>query len=193
MYIVRAIAIIAVVSLISGCGTVARKVTPEQTAASSRFYPGKSAVELKSAAEKALTLLAPDRIRVEVKDNEVRARHSYSYIANRIGYVGSTTSFSKVQAQGATWYDVTFDEEAGGTRARFTYLNAEPAGMFHPGLKSNLPVTADNNIDDFKLFHDRLEYLVGLRAAWTPCPSAPVAERQFIELCDQVGLQNAAP
>ncbi|WP_143584206.1 hypothetical protein PWP89_02440 [Stenotrophomonas rhizophila] len=98
----RAIAIIAVVSLISGCGTVAKKVTPEQTAASTRFYPGKSAAELKSAAEKALTLLAPDRIRVEVMENEVRARHSYSYIATQIGYVGSTTSFSKVQAQGAT-------------------------------------------------------------------------------------------
>lgn len=189
----RAIAIIAVMAVISGCATTPKKATPEQSEASSRFYPGKTSAELKEAAAKALTALSPKQMGVEVVENEVRARYSYGYTARRIGYVGNTTSFSNVRADGATWYTVTFQEQAGGTLARFTYLNAEPAGMFHPGFKSNLPVRAEDSIEGFKLFHDRLEYLVGIRAEWAPCPTSPVEEREFIEICDRGYLQKSAP
>lgn len=189
----RAIAIIAVMSVISGCATTSKKVTPEQNEASARFYPGKTPAELKEAAVKALTALSPNAMKVEVQDNEVRGRFSYSYMARSIGYVGSTTSFSNSVAEGATWYNVALQEQAGGTLARFTYRNAEPAGMFNPGFKSNLPVTGEDSVENFKLFHDRIEYLVGIRTEWTPCPSAPATERQFVEICDRGGMQNVAP
>lgn len=189
----RAIAIIAVMSVVSGCATAPKKVTPEQNAASTRFYPGKTSAELKVAATKALTMLAPTKMKVEAQENEVRARYNYSYMARRIGYVGSTTSFFNERAEAATLYNVALTEEAGGTRARFTYLNAEPAGIFQPGFKSNLPVRAEDTVEGFKLFHDRIEYLLGIRSDWVPCPSAPVAERAFVEICDRAGMQNTAP
>ncbi|WNH45556.1 hypothetical protein [Xanthomonas hawaiiensis] len=179
-------------AVISGCATNQKKAAPEKNEASVRFYPGKTSAELKVAAAKEFTALSPGQMRVEVLENEVRARYSYSYMARGIGYVGNTTSFSGVRADGATWYTVTVQQQAGGTLAQFTYLNAEPAGVFHPGFKSNLPVRAEDSIEGFKLFHDRLEYLVGIRKEWTPCPSSPVGEREFIEICDRRGLHSSA-
>jgi len=130
------------------------------------------------------------------------ARYNYIYVQTRIGYAGNTTSFFNDHGSGVTWYEVTFTEEVGGTQARFTYLNRNDLHKhmggtnlreLHESFRSNLPVTGSNNIDDFKLFHDRVEYLVGLRPSWTPCPTSPVEQRQFMELCDQQLLKNDTP
>jgi hypothetical protein len=199
---VRAVAIIAVMSVISGCGIVPKKVTPEQTAASTRFYPGKTAAELKVASEKTLTLLVPDRMKLDVQDNDVRARYNYSYAQTRIGYVGNTTSFFTDHGIGVTWYEVVFTEEAGGTRARLSYLNrgdltknviSPEITALHNSFRSDIPMTGRTSVEDFTLFHDRVEYLVGLRSAWAPCPTTKVTERTFMEFCDRTGLKNDAP
>lgn len=198
----RAVAIITFMSVISGCGIAPKKVTPEQTAASTRFYPGKTVDELKVASERALSLLEPDKIKVDVQNNDVRARYNYIYVQTRIGYVGNTTSFFNDLGAGVTWYEVTFTEAAGGTNVRFTYLNRNDLTKnmgnpetkeLHNSFRSNLQVTGRNNIQDFALFHDRVEYLVGLRSQWSSCPTTKKAEREFIELCDQNGLKNNAP
>lgn len=193
MNFVRAIAIVVVMAVISGCASAPKKASPEQSAASARFYPGKTSAELKEAAVKTLTALAPDSMKVEVQENGVRARYNYSYMARRIGYVGSTTTFYNSVAEGSTWYNVVLQEQAGGTEARFTYLHSAPAGIFHPGFKSNLPVLAESNIEEFKLFHDRMEYYAGIRPDWTPCPDAPAEERRFVEICDRAGMNKKAP
>src|SRR5690625_7499658 len=63
-------------------------------------------------------------------------------------------------------------------------------------FKSNIAISAHQNPMDFRLFHDRVEYLLGLRDDWPNCEMASKQandDRKELFLSVRIGLENKTP
>ncbi len=198
----RITVVLALALSVSGCGMLPKKETPEQTAAASRFYPGKSMDQVRAASTEVLNLLAPGKMKYDAGAPGIAAKRQYGYVERRMGYQGSMTTFYNVSMTAVSWYTVVFSEEAGGTRARFAVqTRADDQGSYwanpaipeiHRSFRQNLPLDGRYGVADLKLFHDRVEYLLGLRPQWTSCsdvkePGMP------LEFCDRAGANDVGP
>ena len=160
----------------------------ENQTAATRLYAGKSQDEVRKGAQQVLYLLDPPDMKFNLTEGEVlatRAGSAYLVLAN---------VFVR------DWYSVFIQETPSGTFATFGFDTEETGGDFVApiggGFKTKIPVTANANPADYKLFHDRLEYVLGIRKEWVTCKQAKdsqVAPKRQMTLCDQFGLENLSP
>lgn len=158
----------------------------ENQAAATRNYPGKSQKEVLQASQKVLYLLDPTpHMAFDIDNNKLYARRM------SLLYLVLITSWTVDQ------YNVTVSESKDGTQASFAMGGAGSIYIPPPLIfDKNLVVGANENPADFKLFHDRLEYTLGLRKNWVTCAEAKAAQKdpsRSMFLCDSVGLDNYAP
>jgi|SRR5690625_1911186 len=183
-------------ALIMGCAPAKAPMSLEELDAAlaanqqeaTRIYPNKSVDDVRQAAQKALYLLDPSDIEFDVKENGLMAtRWSTYYAVFNVGF-------------GRDWYSVELSDSENGAAARFGFTGEMNSGMFASQIpvsfKSNIAISAHQNPMDFRLFHDRVEYLLGLRDDWPTCEMAKeqaINGRKELFLCDQIGLENKAP
>lgn len=182
------------VSLI-GCANHKKKATLEEMDTilrlnkeqATRFYPGKTQQEVRKASQQVFELLDPADVKFDLRDNELLVTRFYMVYA-----VLSA-------ALGRDWYSVSFESEQSGTKATFGFDTAFSAGIIvapiPESFKSKIPASTSNNPSDFKLFHDRVEFMLGLRKDWVTCDMAKQEqiEKERMFLCDSVGLDNLPP
>lgn len=157
-------------------------------AAAVHLYPGKSVSEVRKASERVLYLLDPNDMKFDVEGNELMAtRWSTFYAVFVVGF-------------GRDWYSVNFTQTNAGTVARFGFTSQMNTGMIaspiSESFRSEIPISAHQNVADFTLFHHRVEYLLGLRDKWETCKAAKLAQthqKRTMVLCDSIGLENDAP
>lgn len=160
----------------------------ENKKSSARIYKDKSIDQVRSASQQVLYLLDPPDMQFDVQDNELLAtRFSTFYAVFSVGY-------------GRDWYSVTMKQLPVGVESKFGLTGQMNAGPFPTSMpvsfKSNIPISAHDNPIDFKLFHDRVEYILGIRNSWTTCEEAKKMESQNskdMALCDLIGLENTSP
>ena len=104
---VRITVVLALALSVSGCGMLPKKETPEQTAAASRFYPGKSIDQVRAASTEVLNLLAPGKMKYDAGAAGIAAKREYGYVERRMGYQGSMTTFYNVSMTAVSWYTVS--------------------------------------------------------------------------------------
>ena len=160
----------------------------ENQVAAKRFYPGKSVAQTKKASQQVLMLLDPDDMTFDVREDQLLAtRFSTYYAVFAVGF-------------GRDWYAVSMKELPGGTEASFRVSGVMNSGLIvtppAQGFRSDIDVGAHDNPADYKLFHDRVEYILGIRQDWTTCESAKALAKnkdQQMMLCDLIGLENIDP
>lgn len=198
----RITVVLALALSVSGCGMLPKKETREQTAAASRLYPGKSIDQVRTAATEVLNLLAPGKMKYDAGAPGIAAKREYGYVERRMGYQGTMTTFYNVRMTAVSWYTVAFSEEAGGTRARFAVQTraddqssywANPAiPEIHNSFRQDLLMDGRYGVADLKLFHDRVEYVLGLRPQWTSCDEVK-KPGMALEFCDRAGASDVGP
>ncbi|HHA2857867.1 hypothetical protein JAK44_01160 [Stenotrophomonas maltophilia] len=198
----RVIVVLALALSISGCGMLPKKETPEQTVAASRFYPGKSIDQVRAASIEVLNLLAPGKMEFDAGAPGIAAKRTYGYVERRMGYQGTMTTFYNVNMTAISWYTVALSEEAGGTRARFALQTraddhasywANPAiPAIYTSFRHDIPLDGRQGTADLKLFHDRVEYVLGLRPNWVSCGEVNEPGK-VLELCDSNGISDVGP
>lgn len=157
-------------------------------AAASRLYPGKTIPEARKAVHQVLYLLDPKDIVFDVQDNGLMAtRWSTYYAVFNVGF-------------GRDWYSVDFTQTDKGVIARLGFDGAMNSGMFVSPIpvsfKPSIPISAHQNAADFDLFHNRVEYVLGLRNSWITCDAAKQLQtnpKKTLFLCDSLGLENKTP
>ncbi|MCF3468039.1 MULTISPECIES: hypothetical protein [Stenotrophomonas maltophilia group] len=198
----RVIVVLALALSISGCGMLPKKETPEQAVAASRFYPGKSIDQVRAASIEVLNLLAPGKMEFDAGAPGIAAKRTYGYVERRMGYQGTMTTFYNVNMTAVSWYTVALSEEAGGTRARFALqTRADDQGSYwanpavpaiHSSFRHDLPLDGRQGTADLKLFHDRVEHVLGLRPNWVSCGEVKEPGK-VLELCDRSGISDVGP
>ena len=151
-----------------------------------RLYKGKTIDQVRSASRNVLYLLDPPDMQLDVPENELLAtRFSTFYAVFSVGY-------------GRDWYSVTMKKTPDGVESKFGLADQMNVGPFpsfiQPSFRSNIPVSAHDNPVDFKLFHDRVEYVLGIGSVWPTCEQAKKeSPDKDIRLCDSIGLENLPP
>lgn len=159
----------------------------ENTKSASRTYKDKTPAEVRSASHKVLYLLDPPDMQFDVRNNELLATRSGMLLV------------AWVLLNNRDWYSVNLNQSKEGTVATLGLVNESNhnilVGGFIPlSFKSNIPVSATNNPADFKLFHDRVEYVLGINPVWTTCEQAKKwSPDKLMMLCDSIGLENLSP
>jgi hypothetical protein len=154
----------------------------------SRVYANQTPMSVRKAAYQALELLDQSDMKFDVRTNELLATRRFLFYAIFAVTVGRE------------WYSLSTVAEGDGTKATLGFDSAFNASVIPidipESFKSNISVSAQQNPADYKLFHDRVEYLLGLRTNWVTCEQAkqqqPNPKREML-FCDQIGLENLAP
>ena len=159
----------------------------ENTKLASRIYIDKTPSEVRSAAHRVLYLLDPTDMQFDVQKNELLATRSGMLL---VAWLLLNTR---------DWYSVNFKQSKESTVMTFGIVNESNhnilvGGFIPQSFKSNIPISTTNNPADFKLFHDRVEYVLGIRSDWTTCEEAKKASPdKAMLLCDSIGLENIDP
>lgn len=158
------------------------KAQADNKSAATRFYPEKTAEQVKTASQRVLYLLDPPDMTFDVSETKVYAKRRWLFYA-----VLSA-------ALGLDQYNVSISPKGKGTIATFAYSEEGNVLISPPNVfKKNLEVGAHENPADFKLFHDRVEYMLGMRADWVTCETAKATTQKAMALCDAIGLENLSP
>jgi hypothetical protein len=181
--------------LITSCALPPKQSSEEQAnrfkenkQASTRLYPQKSPEQVTKAVQETLVLLDPDDMKVVLTEGGVLAnRFSTFYAVYWVGY-------------GRDYYSVKLNQTPTGTEAKLTYEGVMNSGLFITAppdtFKADIPITSDQNPSDSKLFHDRVEYMLGLRQSWVSCAdfeNISEPKNRPIFFCDRLGLVNNNP
>jgi hypothetical protein len=153
-----------------------------------RVYANQTPMSVRKAAYQALELLDQSDMKFDVRTNELLATRRSLF------YAILAASF------GRDWYSFLTVAEGDGTKATLGFDSIFTASVIPVDIpesfKSNISVSAQQNPADYKLFHDRVEYLLGLRTDWVTCDQTkqqqPNPKREMI-FCDSIGLENLAP
>lgn len=150
--------------------------------ASVREYIGKTPDEVRAAVQRVLFLLDPPDMKFDVQSDKL--------LATRWGFYYNIFSVMTVR----DWYEVDIRQAGSNTVVKFTYENGplEFMGSMQVNFKSNIPVSARNIRADFELFHDRVEYILGIRTEWPTCKDA-LAKNQGSVLCNSLGVDDKNP
>lgn len=155
--------------------------------ASVRLYHGKTLDQVRSASQTVLYLLDTSDMRFDLLEDQL--------MATRSGILFGLGTAYNVR----DWYSVSAKKLPGSVESTFGLsqelnLSFIAGGYIHQTFKPNIPITANANAADFKLFHDRVEYMLGIRDEWPTCDEAKKdsPDKQML-LCDSIGLENLAP
>ena len=180
---------------LAGCAQKAPPTVAEMDSAllanqqqATRVYPNQPPMNVRKAAYQALELLDQGDMKFDVRTNELLATRRFFFYAIFAMTVGRE------------WYSLSTVAEGDGTKATLGFDSAFNASVIPidipESFKSNISISAQQNPADYKLFHDRVEYLLGLRTNWVTCDQAkrqqPNPKREML-FCDQIGLENLAP
>lgn len=155
----------------------------QNTEASKRLFIGKSKIEILSAAQRVLQLLDRPDMRFDLADDEMMAtRFSTYYAVFSFGF-------------GRDWYSYKVTQKSTSeVIGQFGLYGEMLDGLPSPipiSFKSQIPVGAHTNPLDLNLFHDRVEYMLGIRDKWPECPLSN--QRQKMMLCDNIGIEDRPP
>lgn len=178
-----------IVTLLAGCAhkppmtmDELNKAQADNQSAATRFYPDKTPEQVKTASQKVLYLLDPPDMTFDVSETKVYAKRRWLFYA-----VLSA-------ALGVDQYNVSVTSKGKGTASMFAFSEEGNLLIAPPNVfKKNLEVGAHENPADFKLFHDRVEYILGMRSEWPTCEVAKANTTKPMALCDAIGLENLSP
>ena len=186
--------IVVTLLMIVGCVSKPQKTLEELNASqevnkksSTRTYSNQSPEAIKKAAQNVLYLLDPGDIKFDTQNEKLLAIRSSMFYG-----VFSIT-------RGRDWYEVTAAEKNGQTTVNFALTGEYETGIMgplQPIFKTNIPISAYDNPEDFNLFFDQMEYFLGIKKQWATCEMAQVRQAnkgQFLRLCDSLGLENYSP
>jgi hypothetical protein len=131
--------------------------------AASRFFPGKSAREVRQAAYEVLRLVDPSDMRFDPRPDRLLASRSFAF------------TFLLSSAIGRDYYEVKYKEENGGTIVSLATELRSSMGLFptagtQPAFLSDLSIVGSEvPWRGPTIFFERLEYFLGLRSTWTTC------------------------
>lgn len=155
--------------------------------ASVRAYHGKTLDQVRSASQTVLYFLDPADMRFDLLDDQLMATRSGILL-------GLGTVFNV-----RDWYSVSTKKTSGSVESTFGLseeLNlAFIAGGYIPQtFKPSIPISANGNAADYKLFHDRVEYVLGINPVWPTCEQAKKSSPdKLMLLCDSIGLEDLSP
>lgn len=151
-----------------------------------REYKGKSPKEVLEASHKALYMLDPGYdMEFDLTTDKLFAKRAWVvYLV-----VWSTLGLDQ--------YNVSVEKIPNGTKSMLAFGSDSLPIIWPPNsFKKDLDVGYMENPADFKLFHDRVEYLLGMRKDWVTCDAAKAKQpdpKKEMFLCDSVGLENISP
>lgn len=187
------ISVLLSLAFLTGCATKKEQSFSEMSGAldlnkstSAITYKGKTPQEVLQASHKVLYMLDPGLdMAFDISDNKLYAKRAW---------VVYLVVWSVI---GIDQYNVTVEKVQDGTKSTFAF-GSDSAPIIGPAnsFKKNLEVGRSENPADFKLFHDRVEYFLGLRKDWVTCEVAKKAQKdpsRDMFLCDSVGLENVLP
>ena len=151
--------------------------------ASTRVYPGKTTKQVREAAYRVLFLLDPSDMEFSLSaDNLLATRSAFFY-----------NIFSVVYER--DWYVVQISETPEGTVAKFSFQGESHA--FTPitkNFKENIPISPDiDAAPEYAFFHDRVEYVLGLRNSWPTCSDLKKRLVMASSLCQGLGIDDKEP
>lgn len=189
-------------SLVLGSSAFAKQPTLEQIdqwrardlEAATRFFPGKSAQEVRKAAYEVLRLVDPSDMRFDPRPDRLLASRSFAF------------TFLLSSAIGRDYYEVKYKEENEGTIVSLATELRSSMGLF-PTAGTQPAFLSDISIVGSELpwrgptiFFERLEYFLGLRSTWTTCAElksrSKVKKEKYqppAEFCGGLGLADKAP
>lgn len=187
-------ALVTLFLMLSGCANKPQKTIAELNASqelnkksSTRTYANQSTEAIKKAAHNVLYLLDPEDISFDVQNNKL--------LSSRTSMFYGVLSITR----GQDWYEVAVTEKDQQAVVSFALTGEYISGIVGPlpkQFKTNIPIGAHDNPEDFNLFFDQLEYFLGIKKEWTTCEMAKarqVNKGQFLRLCDSLGLENYSP
>lgn len=184
-----------VFACLSGCAvqqktqsaTELKKSVQENLIASTRFYNGIAPSQIQDASMKVLGLVDKPDMRFDIQGNDLLAtRFSTYYAVFSFGF-------------GRDWYSVNINQDKSGSYVRFAAYGELLSGFPSPipeSYRSNIPIGAHDNPANATLFHDRLEYMLGIRSEWATCEQAKnrqVNKSMKLSLCDSLGIEDESP
>jgi hypothetical protein len=133
-------------------------------------------------------LLDADDMKVRMSDKGVVAyRYSTFYAVFLVGH-------------GMDYYSIKLESLNNGTKATLSFEGVLSSGLIAitPPLvfKQDIPITSDQDPSDFKIFHDRVEFLLGLSDKWITCDDAAkvsTTKKAPPFFCERLGLVNDDP
>lgn len=151
-------------------------------AASTRVYPGKTSKQVREAAYRVLFLLDPPDMEFSLStDNLLATRSAFFY-----------NIFSVVYER--DWYVVQITEAPEGTVAKFSFQGESHAFMpITKNFKENIPISPNIEASEYAFFHDRLEYVLGLRDSWPTCSDLKKRLVMASSLCQGLGIDDKEP
>lgn len=187
--------ILVTVVLLTACAAPPKQSVEDLTArfkenqqAATRLYPAKSPEQVTEAIQQVLLLLDPQDMKISITEKGVLAnRFSTFYAVFAVGF-------------GMDYYSILLEQVPEGTTAKLSYEGVMNSGMITtppPAIfKQDIPISSDQDPSDFKIFHDRVEYVLGLREQWVTCDAAAAVSSTKTPppfFCDRLGLVNEAP
>lgn len=153
--------------------------------ASTREYKAKSTKEVLDASHKVLYMLDPGDVLFDASGNKLYAKRAWVIYAILWSILGMDQ------------YNVSAASTSGGVASTFAF-SSESVPLIGPSweFKRGLDVGSNENPADFKLFHDRVEYFLGIRSDWVTCDMAKANQldkNREMFLCDSIGLENISP
>lgn len=131
--------------------------------AATRFFPGKSAQEVRKAAYEVLRLVDPSDMRFDPRPDRLLASRSFAF------------TFLLSSAIGRDYYEVKYKEESEGTVVSLATELRSSIGLFptagnQPAFLSDISIVgSEMPWRAPTIFFERLEYFLGLRPTWTTC------------------------
>lgn len=186
LYLLPAIALI-------GCAAPPKPTFEQMSAsleanklAAVRVYPNKSPKEVMQASHKVLYMLDPGLpMSFDMADQRLYAKRTWGLY------------LILASVNGVDQYNISAEPISNGTKLSLAFATDSlpfilPANTFN----KNVIVGHAENPEDFKLFHDRVEYLLGIRTDWVTCAVAKAKQpdpKKDMFLCDSIGLENISP
>ena len=214
-FTIRATVVVMMLGVLPGCWSITRSPLllrecwsdPEQLAERSRSFKGVTESQALEAAERLLRLTwaedaqivrYPHKLSADIR----RKRTFYLFLVAYHGIADESWAISTRSETGSTSVCV----QVQGQYIPDTFvLGAEPVtNVIYPASaierpRGSLLPPAQQVAVDLATFWGRMDYLVGLRAGWTTCPSngprksATRARSEFNPLCNALATDPAPP
>ena len=151
-------------------------------AASTRVYPGKTPKQVREAAYKVLFLLDPPDMEFSLSGDDL--------LATRSGFIYNI--FSVIYER--DWYVVKITTTPEGTVAKFTFqIENQVLTPISKNFRENIPISPSVETPEYSFFHDRMEYVLGLRNDWPTCRDLKKRLVMASSLCQGLGVDDKNP
>ena len=175
-------------SCIAGCAPKQKTLAEVENAlkandsASTRMYHGKTPKQVREAAYKVLFLLDPSDMEFSLSADNL--------LATRSGFIYNI--FSVIYER--DWYVVQFSTVPDGTVAKFSFQTENQVlTPISKNFRESIPLSPNIEPSEYAFFHDRVEYVLGLRDSWPTCRDLKKRLVMASSLCQGLGIDDKEP